>query len=157
MPYFYIFCPNDLGSYYCGVGANNAFGRDIVECHYRACLYAGVKICGTNAEVMPSQVDIQISAAISESLIERRHVELACSLARWMFSSAVGVPGGPLWGHRHGGPPVDCPLPAAPGVWRFWNCRIPGPQTNGGQLERRWLPHKRQHLADEGRKRTQVS
>lgn len=64
------------GPYYCGVGANNAFGRDIVECHYRACLYAGVKICGTNAEVMPSQVGIELSAAIGEGLIERRHVEL---------------------------------------------------------------------------------
>lgn len=44
------------GPYYCGVGANSAYGRDIVECHYKACLYAGVKIYGTNAEVMPSQV-----------------------------------------------------------------------------------------------------
>jgi len=38
------------------VGANHSYGRDIVECHYKACLYAGVKIYGTNAEVMPSQV-----------------------------------------------------------------------------------------------------
>lgn len=34
------------------------YGRDIVESHYKACLYAGVKICGTNAEVMPSQVSV---------------------------------------------------------------------------------------------------
>lgn len=34
------------------------YGRDIVESHYKACLYAGVKICGTNAEVMPSQVRV---------------------------------------------------------------------------------------------------
>ena len=27
-----------------------------MEAHYRACLYAGVKIAGTNAEVMPAQV-----------------------------------------------------------------------------------------------------
>lgn len=27
-----------------------------MEAHYRACLYAGVNICGTNAEVMPAQV-----------------------------------------------------------------------------------------------------
>lgn len=33
------------------------FGRDVVDAHYRACLYAGVKICGTNAEVMPAQVN----------------------------------------------------------------------------------------------------
>lgn len=32
------------------------YGRDIVEAHYRACLYAGVQICGSNAEVMPAQV-----------------------------------------------------------------------------------------------------
>lgn len=46
-------CP---GPYYCGVGADKAYGRDVVEAHYRACLYAGVQICGTNAEVMPAQV-----------------------------------------------------------------------------------------------------
>lgn len=44
------------GPYYCAVGADKAYGRDIVEAHYRACLYAGVDICGTNAEVMPAQV-----------------------------------------------------------------------------------------------------
>ena len=27
------------------------YGRDIVEAHYRACLYAGIRISGTNAEV----------------------------------------------------------------------------------------------------------
>lgn len=45
-----------LGPYYCGVGCNKVFGRDIIEAHYRACIYAGVKIAGTNAEVMPAQV-----------------------------------------------------------------------------------------------------
>lgn len=44
------------GPYYCGVGANKVYGRDIVEAHYRACLYAGIKIAGCNAEVMPAQV-----------------------------------------------------------------------------------------------------
>ena len=29
-----------------------------MEAHYRACLYAGVKIAGTNAEVMPAQVSL---------------------------------------------------------------------------------------------------
>lgn len=47
-----------LGPYYCGVGADKAYGRDVVEAHYRACLYAGVDICGTNAEVMPAQVKL---------------------------------------------------------------------------------------------------
>lgn len=48
------------GPYFCGVGAYRVFGRDVVEAHYRACLYAGVKIAGENAEVMPSQWEFQI-------------------------------------------------------------------------------------------------
>lgn len=52
--------PGPQGPYYCGVGANKVFGRDIVEAHYRACLYAGVDICGTNAEVMPAQWEFQV-------------------------------------------------------------------------------------------------
>ena len=52
--------PGPQGPYYCGVGANKVYGRDIVEAHYRTCLYSGVNISGTNAEVMPAQVIIQI-------------------------------------------------------------------------------------------------
>ena len=48
--------PGPQGPYYCAVGANRVFGRPVVEAHYRACLFAGVKIAGTNAEVMPGQV-----------------------------------------------------------------------------------------------------
>eukprot|EP00096_Caligus_rogercresseyi_P003354 TRINITY_DN1624_c0_g1_i1.p1 TRINITY_DN1624_c0_g1~~TRINITY_DN1624_c0_g1_i1.p1 ORF type:complete len:363 (-),score=111.80 TRINITY_DN1624_c0_g1_i1:778-1866(-) len=48
------------GPYYCGVGADKVYGRDIVEAHYRACLYAGVNIAGTNAEVMPAQWEFQV-------------------------------------------------------------------------------------------------
>lgn len=50
--------PGPQGPYYCGVGANKVFARDVVESHYRACLYSGVKICGTNAEVMPGRVKL---------------------------------------------------------------------------------------------------
>ena len=46
------------GPYYCGVGANKVYGRDIVEAHYKTCFYAGVNISGTNAEVMPAQVGL---------------------------------------------------------------------------------------------------
>ena len=49
-------CLKLAGPYYCGVGANNVYGRVVVEAHYRACMYAGVNIAGTNAEVMPGQV-----------------------------------------------------------------------------------------------------
>ncbi|CAL8111133.1 unnamed protein product [Orchesella dallaii] len=53
-------CPEPQGPYYCGVGATKVFARDVVESHYRACLYAGLNICGTNAEVMPAQWEYQI-------------------------------------------------------------------------------------------------
>jgi len=52
--------PGPQGPYYCGVGADVAFGRSIVDAHYKACLYAGVKIGGINAEVMPSQWEFQV-------------------------------------------------------------------------------------------------
>jgi glutamine synthetase len=42
------------------VGANKVYGRDVVEAHYRACLYAGINISGTNAEVMPAQWEFQV-------------------------------------------------------------------------------------------------
>lgn len=52
--------PAPQGPYYCGVGAGKVYGREIVEAHYKACLYAGVKIAGTNAEVMPAQWEFQV-------------------------------------------------------------------------------------------------
>eukprot|EP01135_Chromosphaera_perkinsii_P006959 Nk52_evm1s635 gene=Nk52_evmTU1s635 len=52
--------PGAQGPYYCGVGADKAYGREIVEAHYKACLYSGVTIAGTNAEVMPGQWEFQV-------------------------------------------------------------------------------------------------
>ena len=52
--------PGPQGPYYCGVGANKVYGRAVVEAHYRACLYAGIKVAGTNAEVMPAQWEYQV-------------------------------------------------------------------------------------------------
>lgn len=52
--------PRPQGPYYCGNGVENAYGRDLVEAHYRACLYAGVTISGTNAEVMAGQWEYQV-------------------------------------------------------------------------------------------------
>lgn len=52
--------PGPQGPYYCAVGADRAYGRDILEAHYRACLFAGVKIAGTNGEVMPAQWEYQV-------------------------------------------------------------------------------------------------
>lgn len=52
--------PAPQGPYYCGVGTGRVFGRDVVEAHYRACLYSGINISGINAEVMPSQWEFQV-------------------------------------------------------------------------------------------------
>ncbi len=52
--------PAPQGDYYCGVGANEVFGRDICEAHSDACIAAGLAISGTNAEVMPGQWEFQI-------------------------------------------------------------------------------------------------
>ncbi|KAF2905464.1 hypothetical protein ILUMI_00720 [Ignelater luminosus] len=56
--------PAPAGPYYCGVGAAKAYGRVIVESHYRACLYAGISIYGTNAEVIPAQWEFQIGTVM---------------------------------------------------------------------------------------------
>lgn len=50
----------EQGPYYCSVGGDRAFGRKISLKHLEYCIKAGLKICGTNAEVMPSQWEFQI-------------------------------------------------------------------------------------------------
>ena len=52
--------PGPQGPYYCGVGSNEIWGRDIVEAHTTACIEAGLNISGTNAEVMMGQWEFQI-------------------------------------------------------------------------------------------------
>ena len=48
------------GPYYCGVGGDRVKGRHIAEEHMEHCIYAGIGICGINAEVTPSQWEFQI-------------------------------------------------------------------------------------------------
>lgn len=59
--------PGPQGPYYCAVGAENIYGRPLVEAHTKACLEAGIMIYGTNAEVMPSQWEFQIGYRGSKS------------------------------------------------------------------------------------------
>jgi glutamine synthetase len=60
--------PAPQGPYYCGVGTGKVFCRDIVEAHYKACLYAQINISGTNAEVMPAQWEYQVGPCPDISL-----------------------------------------------------------------------------------------
>ncbi|KAL5278954.1 GLUL.2 family protein [Megaselia abdita] len=56
--------PAPQGPYYCAVGANRVYARDLVEAHAVACLYAGVDFAGTNAEVMPAQWEYQVGPSL---------------------------------------------------------------------------------------------
>jgi len=71
--------PPPQGPYYCGVGADEVFGREIVEAHTAACLAAGIKISGTNAEVMPGQWEFQIGPASAPEVADHLWV------ARWLL------------------------------------------------------------------------
>jgi glutamine synthetase len=68
------------GPYYCSVGGDRSFGRKIVDQHLKACLYAGIEICGTNAEVMASQWEFQIgplpALQVSDQLWMARYILL---------------------------------------------------------------------------------
>jgi glutamine synthetase len=55
--------PGPQGPYYCGVGSDEIWGREVVEAHTEACMVAGLAISGTNAEVMMGQWEFQIGPA----------------------------------------------------------------------------------------------
>jgi glutamine synthetase len=52
--------PAPQGPYYCGVGADEVFGREVVEAHAELCLQTDLLFYGINAEVMPGQWEFQI-------------------------------------------------------------------------------------------------
>ena len=65
------------GSYYCGSGSNNAIGRDCVESAFKRCILAGIHVTGMNAEVAPSQWEIQVCAngiAAADQLVMMRYI-----------------------------------------------------------------------------------
>ncbi|TMS32960.1 hypothetical protein L596_000745 [Steinernema carpocapsae] len=63
--------PGPQGPYYCGVGPQKVFARDVVEAHYSACLYAGIQISGTNAETMPGQWEYQVGPCLGISMADQ--------------------------------------------------------------------------------------
>ncbi len=70
--------PAPQGPFYCGVGADEVFGREIAEEHLTACIQAGLLIYGINAEVMPGQWEFQIGTGgpleVSDHLIVARYL-----------------------------------------------------------------------------------
>ena len=75
--------PAPQGGYYCGVGSDEVFGRDVVEAHTQACIKAGIHIVGTNAEVMPAQWEFQVGAIGAPDIADERcDVSVTCAAER---------------------------------------------------------------------------
>jgi len=57
---------NEIGNciysniYYCNVGNSRSVHRKIINEHIDVCINAGIKICGVNSEVVPTQYEFQI-------------------------------------------------------------------------------------------------
>jgi glutamine synthetase len=78
--------PEPQGPYYCGVGADRAFGRKMVEAHTRACLEADLMIYGVNAEVMAGQWEFQIGyRGVAGETADPLTVSDHLWIARWLL------------------------------------------------------------------------
>jgi glutamine synthetase len=71
--------PGPQGPYYCGVGSDEIWGREVVEAHTKACMDAGLHISGTNAEVMMGQWEFQIGPVAPPQVADELWV------ARWLL------------------------------------------------------------------------
>ena len=74
--------PGPQGPYYCSAGSGCSIGRELVEAHYRACLFAGIQVSGINAEVMASQWEYQVGPVEG----------IAMGDQLWMSRSAMSHP-----------------------------------------------------------------
>jgi len=105
LPYGWEYKKFHQGPYYCGIGAEVSWGRRIMEEHLRACLHAGVKIAGTNSEVMIGQWEYQVGVCkgielgdhvwMSRYILERIaiHYGLSVSYTQKMYSDWNGNAG----------------------------------------------------------------
>jgi len=74
------------GPFYCGVGADEVAGREIVEAHLKACLEAEIMIYGVNAEVMLGQWEFQVGhRGFREETGDPLLVSDHLLLARWLL------------------------------------------------------------------------
>lgn len=96
------------GEYYCGNGGKNAIGRDCVEAAFKRCILAGIHVTGMNAEVAPSQWEIQVCAngiAAADQLI----------MMRYILNRTAEMYG--LWINYH-------PKPLSGGDWNGSGCHV---------------------------------
>lgn len=67
--------PHAQGKYFCGVGFSEAnVLRYVMEEHYKACLYAGLCISGTNIEVLLGQAEFQIGPVIGIDAADQMYI-----------------------------------------------------------------------------------
>jgi glutamine synthetase len=95
--------PGPQGPYYCGVGTDLIFGREVSETHATACIEAGIDIAGTNAEVMPGQWEFQVGPVGALEVSDQLWV------SRWLlhriaeeFSVVVSIDPKPVSGDWNG-------------------------------------------------------
>jgi glutamine synthetase len=95
--------PGPQGPYYCAIGADVSFGREVVEAHLRACMAAGITISGTNAEVMPGQWEYQVGPvtgiASGDQMLVSRYILLRIGE---MFDVVVSFDPKPIPGNWNG-------------------------------------------------------
>ncbi len=78
--------PGPQGPYYCGVGAEKVYGRDLVEAHTKACIDCGIMIYGINAEVMPAQWEFQVGyRGLDTESADALNVSDHLIFARWLL------------------------------------------------------------------------
>ncbi len=102
--------PGAQGPYYCGVGSDEIFGREIVEAHAELCLSTELMFYGINAEVMPGQWEFQIGYRGDEN--EPADAMKICDhtwIARWLlyrigeeFDISVSLDNKPVKGDWNG-------------------------------------------------------
>jgi glutamine synthetase len=78
--------PGAQGPYYCGVGAEQIFGREIAEEHAQLCMDAGLMYYGLNAEVMPGQWEFQIGyRGLESDTPDALTISDHMIIARWLL------------------------------------------------------------------------
>lgn len=78
--------PAPQGPFYCGVGADEVYGREVVEAHAANCVEADLMYYGLNAEVMPGQWEFQIGyRGLSDESADPLNVCDHLWIGRWLL------------------------------------------------------------------------